>query len=94
MQVMRTMKAGMTEYQAESTFKHYSYFYGGARHTCYTSIAAAGSSGSIFHYGHAGAANDHPLRDGDMVSINYIKARLMVCLFAFFIYIQLGPGSV
>ena len=44
----------MTEYQAESTFKHYSYFYGGARHTCYTSIAAAGSSGSIFHYGHAG----------------------------------------
>ena len=60
----------MTEYQAESTFKHYSYFYGGARHTCYTSIAAAGSSGSIFHYGHAGAANDHPLRDGDMVSFN------------------------
>ena len=58
----------MTEYQAESTFKHYSYFYGGARHTCYTSIAAAGSSGSIFHYGHAGAANDQPLRDGDMVS--------------------------
>ena len=40
MHVMRTMKAGMKEYQAESTFLHHVYFHGGARHVCYNCIAA------------------------------------------------------
>ena len=67
MHVMRTMKAGMKEYQAESTFLHHVYFHGGARHVCYNCIAATGQSGAVLHYGHAGAPNDQTLRDGDMV---------------------------
>ena len=67
MHVMRTMKPGMKEYQAESTFLHHVYFYGGARHVCYNCIAATGQSGAVLHYGHAGAPNDQTLRDGDMV---------------------------
>jgi len=67
MHVMRTMKPGMKEYQAESTFLHHVYFYGGARHVCYNCIAATGQSAAVLHYGHAGAPNDQTLRDGDMV---------------------------
>ena len=48
MHVMRTMKPGMKEYQAESTFLHHVYFYGGARHVCYNCIAATGQSGQSF----------------------------------------------
>ena len=40
---------------------------GGARHVCYNCIAATGQSAAVLHYGHAGAANDQTLRDGDMV---------------------------
>jgi hypothetical protein len=32
MHVMRTIKPGMKEYQAEATFLHHTYFYGGARY--------------------------------------------------------------
>jgi len=67
MHVMRTMKPGMKEYQAEATFLHHVYFHGGARHLAYGPIAATGKSGTILHYGHAGAANDQTHRDGDMV---------------------------
>ena len=67
MHVMRTMKPGMKEYQAESTFLHHVYFHGGARHVCYNCIAATGQSAAVLHYGHAGAPNDQTLRDGDMV---------------------------
>ena len=49
MHVMRTMKPGMKEYQAEATFLHYVYFHGGARHAGYNPIAAGGKSG-IFLY--------------------------------------------
>ena len=34
MHVMRTVKPGMKEYQAEATFLHHVYFYGGARCVC------------------------------------------------------------
>jgi len=67
MHVMRTIKPGMKEYQAESTFLHHVYFYGGARHVCYNCIAAGGSSGAVLHYGHAGAPNDQTIQDGAMV---------------------------
>ena len=67
MHVMRTMKPGMKEYQAESSFLHHVYFHGGARHVCYNCIAATGQSAAVLHYGHAGAPNDQTLRDGDMV---------------------------
>jgi Xaa-Pro dipeptidase len=36
MHVMRTIKPGMKEYQAEATFLHHTYFYGGARYTAYS----------------------------------------------------------
>ena len=36
MHVMRTIKPGMKEYQAEATFLHHTYFYGGARYELQT----------------------------------------------------------
>ena len=48
-------------------FLNFCYFYGGARHVCYTCIAGSGRSGATLHYGHAGAPNDQPVRDGDIV---------------------------
>ena len=38
-----------------------------SRHVCYTCIAGTGRSGSVLHYGHAGAPNDQTVRDGDIV---------------------------
>jgi len=71
MHVMRTVKPGMKEYQAEATFLHHVYFYGGARHVCYNCIAAGGGSGAVLHYGHAGAANNQTIKDGDMVLFDF-----------------------
>lgn len=71
MHVMRTIKPGMKEYQAEATFLHHVYFHGGARHVCYNCIAAGGGSGAVLHYGHAGAANNQTIKDGDMVLFDF-----------------------
>jgi len=71
MHVMRSIKPGMKEYQAEATFLHHVYFYGGARHVCYNCIAASGRSGAVLHYGHAGAPNNQTVRDGDMVLFDF-----------------------
>jgi Xaa-Pro dipeptidase len=65
--VMRNLKAGMVEFQAESMFLHYSYFHGGCRHVSYTCICGAGNSGATLHYGHAGAPNDQAVLQTDMV---------------------------
>jgi Xaa-Pro dipeptidase len=67
--VMRTVRAGMMEYQAEATFLHYVYLVGGCRHVGYTCICSSGDNGSILHYGHAGAPNDRRINDGDMWSV-------------------------
>ncbi|KAL5962245.1 Xaa-Pro dipeptidase [Taenia solium] len=64
--LMRKVKPGMYQFQAESIFQHYCYFYGGMRHVAYTCIAATGCDCAVLHYGHAGAPNDNQIRDGDM----------------------------
>ena len=52
--VMREIKSGMREYQAEAEFLKYAYFHGGCRHVSYTCICGSGKSGAVLHYGHAG----------------------------------------
>ena len=64
--VMKMAKPGLKEYQCESTFLHHTYFHGGCRHVCYACICGSGDNGSILHYGHASAANDKTIKDGDM----------------------------
>lgn len=64
--VMKHIRPGMREYQLESVFHHNAYYSGGCRHQAYTSICGGGVSGSVLHYGHAGAPNDCLIRDGDI----------------------------
>lgn len=65
--VMKTVRAGMKEYQCESTFLNYCYYNYGCRHVSYTCICGSGLNGSILHYGHAGAPNDRTLTSDDIV---------------------------
>uniref|UniRef100_A0AAG5DET8 Xaa-Pro dipeptidase n=1 Tax=Anopheles atroparvus TaxID=41427 RepID=A0AAG5DET8_ANOAO len=65
-EVMKAMRPGMHEYQAEAEFLRYSYAVGGCRHVSYTCICGAGTNSAILHYGHAGSPNDCAIRDGDM----------------------------
>ncbi|XP_066585520.1 xaa-Pro dipeptidase isoform X2 [Prorops nasuta] len=64
--VMRVVKPGMAEFQAEAAFMHYVYTVGGCRHVSYTCICGSGHNASILHYGHAGAPNNRVVKDGDM----------------------------
>nr|XP_012227156.1 PREDICTED: uncharacterized protein LOC105675003 isoform X2 [Linepithema humile] len=64
--VMRFLRPGMSEYNAEACFLHYVYDKGGCRHASYTCICGSGHNSSILHYGHAGAPNNKVIQDGDM----------------------------
>jgi Xaa-Pro dipeptidase len=66
-EVIRSLKPGMMEYQLESLFKHTCYSRGGMRNESYTSICAAGKNGATLHYGHAGAPNSAQIKEGDLV---------------------------
>ncbi|CAD5221243.1 unnamed protein product [Bursaphelenchus okinawaensis] len=65
--LMKNIKPGKShQYQMESLFTHESYSTGACRHIAYTCIAASGADGAVLHYGHAGAPNDHLIKDGDL----------------------------
>ncbi|KAL0113543.1 hypothetical protein PUN28_012601 [Cardiocondyla obscurior] len=64
--VMRRMRPGTPEYNAEAWFQHFVYAKGGCRHVSYTCICGSGHNSSILHYGHAGAPNNKVIQDGDM----------------------------
>lgn len=57
-EVMRSAKPGMMEYQLESLFMHHTYTHGGCRHMAYTCICACGPNPAILHYGHSGRPNN------------------------------------
>ena len=65
-EVMRQCRPGMMEYHLEALFLREIYARGGCRFSAYTSICGCGPHSAILHYGHQGAPNDGPLRDGDM----------------------------
>ena len=69
-QVMRTAKVGMIEYELEAKFMYEIYAHGGCRRCAYTSICACGPNGAVLHYGHAAAPNDRPLEEGDMALLD------------------------
>jgi Xaa-Pro dipeptidase len=56
----------LMEYQLESLFHHWCYYFGGCRHLSYTCICAAGHNGSVLHYGHAGEPNSHSIQPDSM----------------------------
>uniref|UniRef100_A0A1B0FV12 Xaa-Pro dipeptidase n=1 Tax=Lutzomyia longipalpis TaxID=7200 RepID=A0A1B0FV12_LUTLO len=64
--VMKYVRDGVSEYEAEAVFLEHSYRVGGCRHVSYTCICGSGENSAILHYGHAAAPNDKILRDGDM----------------------------
>jgi Xaa-Pro dipeptidase len=65
-EIMKAIKPGWYEYQAESVFMKHCYSEGGMRQMGYTCICGSGHNGSILHYGHAAAANDKQIHDGDI----------------------------
>lgn len=67
--VMRSIEAGLSEYELEATFLYDIYKTGGCRRSAYTSICACGPNGATLHYGHAGAPNDRELLQSDMVCL-------------------------
>jgi Xaa-Pro dipeptidase len=64
--VMQQTRPGMMEFQQESLFQHFGYYFGQCRHTSYTSICGSGSNCSVLHYGHAGAPNSKMVSNGDL----------------------------
>ncbi|XP_030369453.1 xaa-Pro dipeptidase [Scaptodrosophila lebanonensis] len=64
--VMKFVRPGHMEYEAEAVFLHHAYAVGGCRHASYTCICGSGTNSAILHYGHAGAPNNRPIQSGDM----------------------------
>jgi len=64
--VMRSVKSGMYEYQAESLFRHFCYYNFGARFVGYAPICGCGPNGAVLHYGHSGQPNRRLMQSGEM----------------------------
>ncbi|KAG5444847.1 Xaa-Pro dipeptidase [Clonorchis sinensis] len=56
--LMRYIRPGMHEFEAESIFPHYYYFHGGMLHVAYTCIGASRHNCATLHYGHADSPNE------------------------------------
>jgi Xaa-Pro dipeptidase len=69
-EVMRSAKAGMVEYELEARFLYEIYKNGGCRKCAYTSICACGPNNATLHYGHAGAPNDRTIQENDMLLLD------------------------
>ena len=65
-EVMKQIRPGWMEYQAEALFQYHCYDKGGMREVAYTCISATGANAAILHYGHAGEPNTRLTKDGDM----------------------------
>jgi Xaa-Pro dipeptidase len=63
--VMRNIKPYMWEFQAESLFRHYTYYNYGSRIQSYTNICGCGPNAAILHYGHSGEPNSRQLLSHD-----------------------------
>lgn len=65
-EVMRRVRPGWIEYQAESLFKHLAYSFGGCRNHAYISKVPTGFNGYALDYGNSGTPNSKKIQDGDM----------------------------
>eukprot|EP01107_Rhizomastix_libera_P006067 TRINITY_DN2017_c0_g1_i1.p2 TRINITY_DN2017_c0_g1~~TRINITY_DN2017_c0_g1_i1.p2 ORF type:complete len:401 (+),score=95.55 TRINITY_DN2017_c0_g1_i1:380-1582(+) len=70
MQVAKTVRPGMMEYQLEATFLHHIYFESGCRQPSFTPICGSGPNSAILHYGHAGKPNNRQIQDGELVLVD------------------------
>jgi len=65
-EVMRRIRPGWFEYQAESLFKHHIYTFGGCRSTAYIGKIPTGNHASAVQYGTSSFPNNKMICDGDL----------------------------
>ncbi|XP_050398695.1 xaa-Pro dipeptidase isoform X1 [Patella vulgata] len=65
-EIMKLVRPGLYEYQAESKYGDYCHFNGGFRKLAYICVCGSGNNGATLHYGHAGAPNAKRIENGDM----------------------------
>jgi len=65
-EVMRRIRPGWFEYQAESLFKHHIYTFGGCRNTAYIGKIPTGNHASAVEYGTSSFPNNKVIYDGDL----------------------------
>lgn len=69
-EVMRSVRPGMKEYQLEAQFQSFVYSRGGCRNCSYTCVCGTGDNSAILHYGHAESPNNKDIDDGDMALLD------------------------
>jgi len=66
-ELMKKIRPGWMEYQAEAQFRYHCYDKGGMKEVAYNCIGATGENAAILHYGHAGEPNNKKSTDNEMV---------------------------